>query len=137
MKKQTNKSNGATNNSRPNSQKSLFKLMASGQFCEVEKLCINNPQLREILLHWGGIRHTAFFKKRIKFYKEFAKERGLSEFSPEVKNQMRDEFASKHCLKKTIQDAIDSYDLAAFTTQISRIRFLQKLRRQRQRRLGL
>lgn len=118
-------------------KRSIFQLIAAGQFHEIEKLCINNPQLREILLHWRGVRHTAFFKKRLKFYKEFAQAKGLSEFSPDIKNQMRDEFAAKHCLKKTIQDVMDSYDLAAFTTKISRIRFLQKLKKQRQRRLGL
>lgn len=137
MKKHKVISNAAINGQQKKSHKSVFQLMASGQFCEVEKLCINNPQLREILLHWRGIRHTEFFKKRIKFYKEFAKSRGLCEFSPEIKNQMRDEFAAQNCMKKMLQDVVDSYDLAAFTTKISRIRFLQKLRRQRQRRLGL
>jgi|GEM_PF-5619076 len=118
-----------------NKKCSIMRLLANGQFTEIEKLCINNSQLRAILLHWKGIRKTAFFKKRLKFYKNFARNSNLREFTPEVKNQIRCEFARKHCLKQTLHDAIDSYDIAAFTTKISRIRFNQILRHRRQRRM--
>lgn len=112
---------------------SIIRLLAQGRFTEIERLCINNPKLREILLHWKGIRKTAFFKNRLKFYKNFARETGLRKFTPEVKNQIRCEFAKKHCFKNTLKEAIDSYDIAAFTTKISRIRFNQILKRRRQR----
>lgn len=110
-----------------------MRLLANGQFTKIEKICVNNSQLRAILLHWKGIRKTAFSKKRLKFYKNFAKQSGLRDFTPEVKNQIRDEFARKHCLKQTLKNTIDSYDIAAFTTKISRIRSNQMLKRRRQR----
>lgn len=116
---------------------SILQLLAKGRFTEIEKLCINNQKLRMILLHWRGIRQTAFFKKRLRFYKEFAKELGLREFTPEIKNQMREEFAKRHCLKQTLKNVIESYDIGALTTEMSRIRFNQMLRRKRQRKLGL
>lgn len=112
---------------------SILRLLAKGQFAEIENLCINNSQLRSILLQWKGLRQTAFFKKRLKFYKNFARETGLRQFTPEVKNQIRCEFAKKHCLKNTVKEALDSYDIAAFTTKISRIRFNQMLKRRRRR----
>ncbi len=118
-------------------QCSLLQLLAQGKFSEIERICINNPTLRQVLLHWRGVRQTAFFKKRLKFYKNFAKETGLRKFTPEVKNQMRDEFAKRHCLKQTLKDVADSYDMAAFTTKISRIRFNQILKRRRRNKLGL
>jgi len=110
---------------------SPLHLLTTGRFAEIERLCINNPKLREILLHWKGVRETAFFKKRLRFYKNFAKNTGLRKFTPQVKNKMREEFANHHCVKKSLQRVIDSYDIAAFTTKISLIRFNQRLQRRR------
>ena len=123
-----------------NTKQTVFELLAKGQFSEVEKICINHPQLREVLLHWKGIRKTAFFKNRLKFYRNFARKSNIRQFTPEVKNQMRDEFAQEHCMKTTLQKVktatLKGYDKAAFTTEISRIRFNQMLKKRR-RRLGL
>ena len=112
----------------------IFELLAKGRLSEIEKIFINHPHLREILLHWKGIRKTAFFKNRIHFYKNYARQCDITHFTPEVKNTMRDEFAKRHCLRQTLQDVIDSYDIAAFTTKISRIRFNQMLKKKRQQR---
>lgn len=116
---------------------SILRLLAKGQFAEIERLCINNPTLRSVLLHWRGIRDTAFFKNRLRFYREFAKQSNLREFSPEIKNKMRDEFAKRHCIKQTLSDVIDSYDMAAFTTKISLIRFNQVLKKRCRNKLRL
>lgn len=91
-----------------NNTKTVFQLLAKGRLSELEKLCINNPKLRSVLLHWRGVRQTAFFKKRLKFYKNFAKQTGLRKFTPEVKNQMRNEFAKRHCLTQTLKTAYQS-----------------------------
>ncbi len=114
-------------------QPSFTELLKKGDLAAIERLCINNPKLRDILLHWKGVRKTAFFRNRLRFYKNFARKSGVRKFTPEVKNQMREEFAQKHCLKQTLQHVVDSYDIAAFTTKISRIRFNQQLKRKQRR----
>lgn len=121
---------------------SFLQLLAKGRFVEAEILLANNPQLKSVLLHLPGLRHTSFFKERIRFYKNFARTNKMaSTLKDEDRQRLRDEFAQSHCklraLKGACESLIDSYDIAAFTTKISRIRFNQKLRKRRkQKRLG-
>ena len=122
---------------------SFLKLLTKGRFAEAEILLANNPQLKSVLLHLPGLRHTKFFKERIRFYKNYARQNKMaSTLRGDDRDQLRDAFAQSHCktraLKKACSDLLDSYDIAAFTTKISRIRFNQMLRRRKkQRRLGL
>jgi len=122
------------------SELSVIQLLMQGRFAELEKICINNPSLREILLHWRGVRGSSFFKRRLRFYRNFAKKSGLRKFTPEAKNQLRDEFAREHCLKTTLrrvkEATLKGYDSAALTCDKGRIQFKRMLRRRR-RRLGL
>lgn len=85
---------------------SVIDLLRLGKLSELQKISINNPQMRAVLLQWRGLRQTAFFKRRMKFYKQFAKKTGLRKFTPEVKNQMRDEFARQQCLRMALQRAM-------------------------------
>ncbi len=122
-----------TNNTKTEQKLSVIQLIAQGRFAEVEKLCINHPSLRQVLLQWRGVRHTAFFKKRLKFYKNFAKKSGLRKFTPEVKNQMREQFAREHCLKTSLKRAYTEIRQDACTEPT----IIGYLRRRRKGRLGL
>jgi hypothetical protein len=127
-----------TNNIKDKEKLSFLQLLAKGRFAEAEILLSNNPQLKSVLLHLPGLRHTRFFKERIRFYKNYARQNKMaSTLRGDDRDQLRDAFAQSHCktraLKKACSDLLDSYDVAAFTTKISRIRFNQMLRRRRQR----
>ena len=114
----------------------VFELLAKGRFSDIEKICINHPQLREILLHWKGIRKTAFFKNRLKFYRQFAQRTNIREFTPELKNQIRDEFAQENCLKQILKRTYLSLKNGADTT-MPQDTLLCFLKRRRRGRLGL
>jgi hypothetical protein len=132
------KGENMTNNIKDKEKLSFLQLLAKGRFAEAEILLSNNPQLKSVLLHLPGLRHTRFFKERIRFYKNYARQNKMaSTLRGDDRDQLRDAFAQSHCktraLKKACSDLLDSYDVAAFTTKISRIRFNQMLRRRRQR----
>ena len=112
---------------------SFFQLMASGRFLEAEKALINQPYLRRLLLQLPGLRHTPFFKKRIRFYKDFAKHHGLvKKLRDDDKLTMRDAFAQSHCASTTIKDVasniLKNYEDTTFCYKARRARLICKKR---------
>ena len=113
---------------------SFFQLIASGKFREAEKALINQPYLRTLLLHLPGLRHTPFFKKRIRFYRHFAKHNGLvKKLRHDEKQTMRDAFAQSHCASTTLKtiahNMLKEYENTTFSYRAQRARLLcRKLR---------
>jgi hypothetical protein len=120
---------------------SFIQLLAKGRFAEAEVMLASNPNLMNVVRRLPALRHTNFFKKRLRFYKDYARKNGMGcRFDGAQKSQMRDAFARSHCktnaLKKACESLLDSYDIAAFTTKISRIRFNKILKRRQRNRLS-
>ena len=73
-------------------------------------------------------------EKEDEYYKNFARKSGVRQFTPEVKNQMREEFARQHCLKQTLQKVAEGYDLASLTAQATQICTQKRLRKKKMQR---
>jgi len=121
------------NKKRSCEKKTFLQLIAQGRFLEVEKALINQPQLRNLLLHLPGLRHTHFFKKRIRFYKNFAKHNGMvSNLREQDKDRMRDAFAQSHCAKVAIKNAasklLEEYENTSWVYRARKARLFCKRR---------
>lgn len=119
----------------------LLKLLAQGRIAEAEILLRNNAHLRAALLHLPGLRHTEFFKRRLRFYREFARANGMENcLSVTDRQTLRNEFAHSHCmthaLRQVAQAAADKLDMEGFQRRMVLMR-LQRIRRRRQRLFGL
>lgn len=84
----------------------LLRFFARGQFAEAEILLRNNAQLRKVLLYLPGLRHTKFFKNRIRFYKEYARAHGMvRKLRCQDRQKLRHAFAQSHCTVNGIKRA--------------------------------
>jgi|GEM_PF-5242693 len=123
-------------NTRPAQQaESLLKLLSKGQFSDVEKLLINHPHLRRLLLNMPGLRHTPFYRKRITFYKNFAKQHGMLQnisCKQQDKDTLRNAFAHSHCPSKAITSAakqtLKSFFMGQYGYKAKRAKLFAKLK---------
>jgi hypothetical protein len=128
---------------------SFLELIAAGRLAEAEKILINNPILRETALKYlPGLRHTTFFKERIRFYRNFAKKNKMvSRLRGEDRQRLRDEFAASHCktlaLKKAAEDAANrirqtcQYTCEATMSQFKQLKIVIRRRQLKNRGLFL
>ena len=124
-----------TKTSIPHGEKlSIFRLLSMGRFREVERLLMNQPYLRQLMLNLPGFRQTPFFKKRIRFYRHFAKQNGMAQkLRTEDKDCIRSAFAYSHCpsaaIKRTAKNMLMSYEATTWSYKAERARlFARKMR---------
>ena len=121
----------------------FLQLLANGRFAEAEQLMINNPNVRKLLMHLPALRHTRFFKERIRFYREYArKNKMLGKLREKDRDTLRSEFAQSHCkitaLSKACKKLLEknTLDWQEKENYMRRLR-LQKIRKRRTRQLRL
>ena len=124
-----------------NQRRSFLQLLAKGRFAEAEMMMISSPNMRKVMLHLPALRHTRFFKERIRFYREYARKNGMvGKLRDTDRDTLRNQFAESHCkmtaLSKACGKALHALDAEALQGRMAQIR-RDRLRRKRQRFLGL
>jgi hypothetical protein len=122
-------------------RRTFLQLLAKGRFAEAEMAMINNPHMRQMVLHLPALRHTRFFKERIRFYRQYArKNRMVSHLREGDRATLRHEFAKSHCkihaLKKACKTALEKMDTDKWAEK-ARLDRMIRLRKKRQKFLGL
>lgn len=123
-------------NARPQADaQSFLRLLAKGKFSDVEKLLINHPSLRRLLLNMPGLRHTPFYRKRIAFYKSFAKRHNLLRdvsCKHQDKESLRNAFAHSHCpsiaIKAAAKQKLKTFFMGQYDYRAKRAKLFASLR---------
>lgn len=121
------------------SRQNFLWLLAQGRLTDAEIMLRNNEGLRKALLYIPGLRHTQFFKNRIRFYREYAKANGMvNKLRGGDREALRHQFAQSNCCITALRNAASkALNKSDFKLTKRHYALLRLMRMRRRRALGL